>query len=543
VPRSRTRLERNCEAWAAAVGWAAAAVGAAVLVGWAVDIPIPESFTPAWVGMKPNTALGFIFSGAGLALLARADAGVLRRRAGLAFAVLAALMGLLNVLEYGFGWDLRIDQLLFEDHIAIATGRPFPGRMSPITAVNFTVYGTALMLFHSRAGHRAAEILTIVMLLPSYLALLGYVYEVRVLYAPFTYTSVALNTAVAFLGLGAGLLLSRPYRGLMSLITSDHAGGLLARRLLPFAVAVPIVVGWLRLEGQRLGWYNTEFGIALLVGVNTTIFAAVILWNVRSLDAADRERQQAEVVRKLNAELDQRVAALDAANKDLEAFSYSVAHDLRSPLTSIQGFTDIVLDEHSGSLSAEARQMLQAVNRNARRMGLLIGELLAFARLGRQAMKRENVQLGALVRQTIGDMEENISGRAINFDVGELGMVEGDATLLKQVFINLVGNAVKFTRERNPAEIAIGCATGADGTRVYYVKDNGAGFDPRYAAKLFGVFQRLHRAEDFEGTGIGLAIVQRVVERHGGRVWAESTPGAGATFYFTLGETPEAAAA
>jgi light-regulated signal transduction histidine kinase (bacteriophytochrome) len=158
-------------------------------------------------------------------------------------------------------------------------------------------------------------------------------------------------------------------------------------------------------------------------------------------------------------------------------------------------------------------------------------------------MKRENVQLDALVRQTIGDMEENISGRAINFDIGELGTVEGDATLLKQVFINLVGNAVKFTRERNPAEIAIGSATGADGTRVYYVKDNGAGFDPRYAAKLFGVFQRLHRAEDFEGTGIGLAIVQRVVERHGGRVWAESTPGAGATFYFTLGETPEAAAA
>ena len=186
--------------------------------------------------------------------------------------------------------------------------------------------------------------------------------------------------------------------------------------------------------------------------------------------------------------------------------------------------------------------MLRTIHRNTQRMGRLIGDLLHFARLGRQAMKHEKVNLEILARQSVAELEPNCQGRAVNFKVGALGDAEGDPALLKQVFANLVGNAVKFTRGRDPAEIEIGCRSGADGERIFYVKDNGAGFDPQYASKLFGVFQRLHRAEEFEGTGIGLAIVQRVIERHGGHVWADSAPGAGATFHFTLNENGAQAA-
>jgi light-regulated signal transduction histidine kinase (bacteriophytochrome) len=232
---------------------------------------------------------------------------------------------------------------------------------------------------------------------------------------------------------------------------------------------------------------------------------------------------------------------LQAANKELEAFSYSVSHDLRAPLRAINGFTQMLEEDYGKQLDEEGRRLLSVVRTSSERMGQLIEDLLAFSRLGRQPLATQQVRLEELVSETLGELRPVHEGRKIEFVVGDLGSTEADPALLKQVLANLLGNAAKFTRKKDPAVVEVGRRENppADGVAVYYVKDNGAGFDMKYYDKLFGVFQRLHSAKEFEGTGVGLAIVQRIVNRHGGQVWAESRPGEGATFYFTLKPEPQ----
>lgn len=249
-------------------------------------------------------------------------------------------------------------------------------------------------------------------------------------------------------------------------------------------------------------------------------------------EVAERQRAEAEI-RQLNADLARRAAELEAANHELEAFSYSVSHDLRAPLRAIDGFARILMEEHAPELKGEARQHLQVVQTNVHRMADLIDDLLAFSRLGRQAVRKGPVPSTTLVRRCLEELRPEYEGRSVEFRVGELCDCEADLALLKQVWLNLLGNALKYTRGRPQALIEVGCRRDK-GERVYFVRDNGVGFDMAYAGKLFGVFQRLHRADEYEGTGVGLAIVQRIVHRHGGRVWAEAAVDRGATFYFTL---------
>jgi signal transduction histidine kinase len=250
----------------------------------------------------------------------------------------------------------------------------------------------------------------------------------------------------------------------------------------------------------------------------------------------ERVRRQAE---ELEQRVRERTSELQAAVKELEAFSYSISHDLRSPLRAIDGFTAMLETDYADRLDAEARRLLGRVRTNSQKMGQLIDDLLGFSRLGRQPLRTQPVALDDLVREVLEDLRADQKGRVISFSVGELGSAEADPALLKQVFSNLLGNAIKFTRNTSAAVVEVGCRAPANGeARTYYVKDNGAGFDMQYADKLFGVFQRFHRVEEFEGTGVGLAIVQRIINRHGGRIWADAKQGEGAVFYFTLQPGP-----
>ena len=246
---------------------------------------------------------------------------------------------------------------------------------------------------------------------------------------------------------------------------------------------------------------------------------------------AEIEQQNAELERRV---LD-RTAELESANDELEAFCFSAAHDLRTPLRAIAGFTDLLRDHHAKGLSPDVVRYLGLIHAGADQMSQLINDLLSFSRLGRQAISRSDVDLNRLAREVFENLEAERRGRTIDFQLRRLPGVYGDPALLRVVLMNVLSNALKYTRPRPTARIEIGCTTlDTETGPVFYVRDNGVGFDMRDAGKLFGVFQRLHHAHEFEGTGVGLATVRRIIERHGGRIWAQAVPDQGATFYFTV---------
>jgi PAS domain S-box-containing protein len=250
-------------------------------------------------------------------------------------------------------------------------------------------------------------------------------------------------------------------------------------------------------------------------------------------DEIRRLNQELEINR-LNQALGERAAEIEATNKELESFAYSVSHDLRAPLRHVVGFSELLQRQASSVLDDKSRGYIQTIVDSAKRMGNLIDDLLAFSKIGRAETKKTPVSLEQLVKEVVAELGQETKGRDIVWKINALPVCYGDRSMLRLVVVNLVSNAVKFTRMRKPAKIEIGCVGGNKSEVEFFVKDNGAGFDMRYVNKLFGVFQRLHNLEEFEGTGIGLASVQRIIHRHGGEVRAEGVVDQGATFYFSL---------
>jgi PAS domain S-box-containing protein len=249
-------------------------------------------------------------------------------------------------------------------------------------------------------------------------------------------------------------------------------------------------------------------------------------------DITERKRREDEI-RGLNQELASRSTELEAKNKELEAFAYSISHDLRAPLRHMSGYAELLQKKASAVLDAKSQRYMLMILESAKRMGDLIDDLLAFSRIGRTETQKTLVNLEQLVKEALSEVRQETDGRNIVWNIGALPNFYGDRSMLRLVFVNLLSNAVKFTRTRSQAEIEIGCDAANQNEVVVFVKDNGVGFDMKYVHKLFGVFQRLHPSQTFEGTGIGLATVQRIVQRHGGKVWAEGLVDQGATFYFS----------
>jgi signal transduction histidine kinase len=356
----------------------------------------------------------------------------------------------------------------------------------------------------------------------------------------------SLDWAIRLTGADAGLFLSGPFTILATQgLAADDAATLQAavagagdRTVIPLGGTPPRSVMIARLVSDAT--------IVLLGGPFTPVFstdeeawlqqyAATVstgLERVRLVEALARTNGQLEG--KIR-EVTERTQQLEAANHELEAFSYTISHDLRAPLRAISGFTAILSEEYADAMPAEARGYLKRVKDSGEHMGQLVDDLLAFSRLGRQAMRTQRVSIRGIVDRSLEQLAPALDGRQVEVVIGELPDAECDAALLEQVFVNLLSNAFKYSRQNGHARVEVGLLeTNSTEGPTYFVRDNGAGFDMEYAGKLFGVFQRLHRSEDFEGTGVGLAIVQRIVERHGGRVWAEAKVDAGATFYFTL---------
>jgi PAS domain S-box-containing protein len=326
--------------------------------------------------------------------------------------------------------------------------------------------------------------------------------------------------------------------------TAEEAIGKRAQELLQSVLPAPMEE--IRAELLRSGRWDGELQKTRADGSKVIVSSR---WSLRrdeqgrpaailetNNDITERERREQEI-RALNEELGKRTAELEIINKELEAFAYSISHDLRAPLRHMAGFTELLQKNTASLLNEKNQRYLKMILESAQRMGNLIDDLLAFSRIGRAETHKTMVSLDQLVEEALTEVRQDTEGRNIVWKVGRLPAWYGDRSMLRLVFVNLISNAVKFTRTRSQAEIEIGCMNREQDQVVVFIRDNGVGFDMKYVSKLFGVFQRLHTPETFEGTGIGLATVQRIVHRHGGRAWTEGLVDKGATFYFSLSKS------
>lgn len=526
-------LVRPFVQWSRFFVYAVMIIATLALLGWILNIDLLKRIIPGIVAMNPLTAVSFLLTGIAFIYCQ----GTHQRWIGQASCGLVVSLAVIKLAEYALGVEEGIDNWLFHAQLEADQLGAISNRMAVNTAFCFGLIGGALWLSQrpSPRTQRVATYLALVNLFIPLLSILGYIYVVDVFYAVLAYVPMALHTALSFVLLSLALLFGSPNKGIMADITSAQAGGILARRVLPLIFTIPIFLGVLILLGQWQKLYGLDFGLALFT-VGIILLFLIAIWRIiKTLNHFDQAREKAEIaLREANHELATQADRLKISNQELESFSYSVSHDLRAPLRAIGGYAQLLEEDYNSLLDEEGKKMLEAICRNSSKMGQLIDDLLRFSRVGKMGMRPVKLNMTEMAQNTFNEL--TLAGdHPVSVDIESMPVVQGDYSLVAMLYQNLLSNAIKYSSKEPHPHIRVGAETStSEGEMTFFVQDNGAGFDMRHYDKLFGVFHRLHKQSDFEGTGVGLAIAQKAVLAHGGRIWAEGTIGEGATFYFTL---------
>jgi signal transduction histidine kinase len=541
-----------------------------VLLSWAFDIGSIKSVFPSTGAMKANTAACFFLLGASLFILREESRSRKVRCLGYACAGLVAVIATLTLIEYVTHWDLRIDQVLFEDRSDLASMFP-PGRMALGTAINLLVLGIALVLLGARRAFGLMQELVVIALLYSMLTLVGYLYGASSLYNILPHIAIALHTTATFMVVCLGVLLARPDRGLVATLLSRSVAGVMLRRLLPAAVCLPIVIGWLRLAGQRAGYYETEFGLALFALSNVIIFASLTLLTAKLVHRLDTERTAVEIALReahegLEARVKERTGELEASNDRLsfeiaeraraeEALRKSdehirqtqkleavgrlaggIAHQFNNLMTVVMGYSELLLMRKVDSDPDFAK--LEEIRKAGQRAAALTNQLLTFSR--RQMQRPTMVDLNHVIVSS-AEMLKGLLGDHMNLETSlapSLGKVMADPVQLEQILINLALNARDAMQPGGLVTIETANVS-FDGDSVTqaiepgnYVllstSDTGSGMDAETQARIFDPF--FTTKEEGQGTGLGLAVIDGIVRQSGGHIEVVSAPGKGATF-------------
>jgi signal transduction histidine kinase len=521
--RPDDRFVRRFRALARAGALSCIGLGVLVLLGWVVGIePLKRVFHGAGA-MKPGTALCMALLGASLAL--RLAPGVPRRRVPLAIAcaVLASTVASVILFEYLSGSSFWIDRVLFPP--VFHEAGPRPGRMAPLSAFGFLFLGASLASLHMNHP-RLAHALALPAGFTSAGSMIGYVFQAQSIYTGVANATVAIHTAVGQNVLFLSILLGSAESGLMRLVSSSGPGGMTTRRLLAPVLLLFPVLGLLHLLGQRTGWFDPAFGTGILTLSFIFLFGALVIWSAGRVDRQETARIAGE------EELARRSVLLARSNADLEQFAYVASHDLQEPLRMIASYLELLERRYKGRLDEDADVFIGFAVDGAKRLQVLIQDLLSYSRLSTRALPPEPVNSETVLEEAIQDFGVSIQESNAEVTHGPLPTVVADRAQLAQVFRNLLGNALKFHSDASP-KVHVSVQREADQWR-FSVGDNGIGMDPQHAERVFRMFQRLHTREEYPGTGIGLAVCRKIVERHGGRIWLESERGAGTRMFFTL---------
>ncbi len=499
-----------------------------VLTGWQLNIELLKRLSPFMVAMNPVTAVTFLAASLSFSFLTAIQLTPAKKLAGYSLACMVIMVGVLKLADILLPFNVAVDGLLFPDKLTTEVAGQSRNQMAPNTAFCFLTGGLALLFIHYHPKRFVpSQLFAIVTGLSGLLSVIGYLYKVTAFYGVLNYIPMALHSAICFMLFSMALLFTHNEVWLMKEFTGTREGSKTARRLIPTAIILPVILGYLRLQTHWHNLLTTEFGVALLVLSIIAAFLLLLWYQAAKLNRRDQRRLEAE------KELAERSKQLELANKELEAFTYSASHDLKAPLRVMSGFANITVQDYADKVDEEGKKRLTAIAVNADRMNTLIDDLLDFSKAGRTDLSKRLVDMNEAVKVVIHELTAHDEKPKAEIKTHYLHPATCDPRMMKQVWVNLISNAVKYSSKNPKPVVEIGTIK-SNGHPVYFVKDNGAGFDMQYADKLFNVFNRLHSRNEFEGTGVGLAIAHRIITRHGGKIWARGKVNEGATFFFTL---------